>query len=911
VLALLVVGLVGGASASETASIQGVDDQQEGTQSGNAYAGFRITVEEDIELLSVNAHDYLENSGTAYVYRNGNLIDSASVGSDVADFSGSPPKLEGGKTYEVIHPSSTTPFHSTSGGFDKDAVNYDQYIQSCDSDGTNCGIGGGTGYTRNFWELSYNILNSPPQFNSTSVDPDPPLIGENVSYSAEVFDSDGSVSYTNLTLEYGGSTVLSDVQRGGTTTPEWNDIFTPQTGDKWLNATFEVVDDAGAVTTTEINRYLTDSNPNVTINKPDTSIKDSNTVSWNVSTENKDSKPNESLDLKIYKNGNLENTYSITEGDTQTGSLTYNDGTGQTFKAEAVENDGDTDTETVKFDVDTTPPQIDILHPVNSSDTRTNVDLNLTVTDPNLDSSKCSYQIDDKTAQSIPNCENTTIQFDEVGTHEITVEAEDTLGNKNSTTVNPFIDHENTVKLEDKVSSSSISNFTVSLSQSNSSTGAGGSTSNGEFNFFTSEIPDGDVNMTLKADEYKTKTVLLQNVDRSFTLDKTYQMERAGVSINVFDERNNDEQLDFDYTAIGQSTGETYNGTNVTSIDWDYDEIPSGFPKGQEVKLTISDSDSNYQDSLNYDSYRPRDYIIEVNENTKTSLDAYLLEKGAGIFVTVEVLDDKQENLQGALVNIQRNFENYKTVSSKRTQTDGTASFYLDPDSSYKALVTKAGYSSFDGTFSPVNYQTSPLTIALGTQGTFIESNVWDSIQYSIKPEQRRLNTTGNQTFNYTITDSQSELEEVGLRLYNENGTQILEESITGTPSGTSVVGELNLDNYNPDNGEELTLRGFFVKDGELYKNEKQYVFRSALDTGPFSIDSIFSSADGLGDMTKSILALLIVSLAGSKLKSGINKKGGGLITLTILGMFVVKGWFDSFTFLLTLLTLIGLYGTR
>jgi len=157
-------------------------------------------------------------------------------------------------------------------------------------------------------------LNQKPQFNSTSITPDPPLIGENVSYSAEVYDPDSSVDYTNLSLSYGGSTVLSDEQRTGTTSPVWNDVFTPQDSNKWLNATLEVVDDSGAVTTKEINRYLSDENPNVTVNSPDTSIKDSNTVSWNVSTENKDSDPNEALDLKIYKNGNLENTYSNFQG---------------------------------------------------------------------------------------------------------------------------------------------------------------------------------------------------------------------------------------------------------------------------------------------------------------------------------------------------------------------------------------------------------------------------------------------------------------------------------------------------------------------------------------------------------------------------------------------------------------------
>ena len=165
-------------------------------------------------------------------------------------------------------------------------------------------------------------FNQAPQFNFSSVSPDPPLIGENVSYSAEVYDSDGSVDYTNLTLSYGGSTVVSDEQRTGTT-PSWNDVFTPQTGNKWLNATLEVVDDKGAVTTTEINRYLSDDAPSISLNDPQGSDYFTYDVPLEVEASDSDSKPDEVYSCTVDKNTSQSTVASFELY--ENGSTTYSD----------------------------------------------------------------------------------------------------------------------------------------------------------------------------------------------------------------------------------------------------------------------------------------------------------------------------------------------------------------------------------------------------------------------------------------------------------------------------------------------------------------------------------------------------------------------------------------------------------
>jgi len=749
-------------------------------------------------------------------------------------------------------------------------------------------------------------FNSAPSIDSSSVQPDPPFIGENVSYSASVSDSDGTVQYTNLSVSYGGSQVVSDEQRTGTNSPVWNDVFTPQTGDKWLNATLEVVDDAGATTTTEIDRYLSNDAPEVNISAPiNQQLYGSESRNYEAEIiSSTDSKPDESITYTVKLNGQQVDQASNTGDFNISGSVNAAEGNNT---LEVIADDGvNQASESVSFEVDTKPPTIDILRPKNFEPDRTDVQLEANVSDPNLDS--CFYNIDGGTNQSLPSCDTAQLSIGSIGDYQVNVYAEDTVGNTGIESKTFTADYVNEIRLEDSVSSSDILNFQVGFNAGGSQVGAGGSTTNGEFLFNTSDLPSGEVNATFTASGYKTKTETFQ-VDDSFTLNQTFSMERAGIFIEAFEE-NSQDQIDFDLTAVNDA-GDTYNEENITTFDYEYQNLPSGFPEG-EVTLTINDADSNYNSQAEYDQFRPRQYIVTVDENTKTNLKSYLLERGAGIFVTVQVSDGESERLPGALVNIQRNIgNNYQTVSSKRTATDGTASYYLDPDITYQALVSKSGFSSFQGTFSPVNYQAEPLQIALGTESDYTRSNTWDSIEYDLSPQSSRLNLTGMQSFNFSAADTESGLEEVGVRLYNQSGSKVKENSVTGSPSGMSSEIDVNLSNLNLEQGDRLRAVGFFVKEGDLFKVQRTYTTRKHIIPGVSSLLTLFDNADGLGDGTKGMVALLISIVAGAGLKSEINKKGAGMITLGVLGIFVMVGWFNSFFFLLTLFMLVGLYGTR
>jgi hypothetical protein len=85
------------------------------------------------------------------------------------------------------------------------------------------------------------------------------------------------------------------------------------------------------------------------------------------------------------------------------------------------------------FTIDTVPPGVTIQSPTNSTYNTSSVDLNYTATDPNLES--CWYVLDGGAATPLANCTNTSIGPMADGPHNVTVYANDSAGNSNSSTV--------------------------------------------------------------------------------------------------------------------------------------------------------------------------------------------------------------------------------------------------------------------------------------------------------------------------------------------------------------------------------------------------------------------------------------------------------------------------------------------
>jgi len=189
-------------------------------------------------------------------------------------------------------------------------------------------------------------FNQNPDFNTTSVNPDPPLTNQYANYSAEVHDPDGTIQHTNLTLN--GVCTVQDEKRTGTT-PTWDALCTP-TSTGWLNATLKTVDDAGAVTTTELNRRLTDTAPDVVLTNPGNTTYWKYSVPWDLDVTDSDSMPDETIDCTLTNDTTEAATTSGTEAFTDSSTFRADIGA-HTFEASCTDSTGNSNTTTADFSV--------------------------------------------------------------------------------------------------------------------------------------------------------------------------------------------------------------------------------------------------------------------------------------------------------------------------------------------------------------------------------------------------------------------------------------------------------------------------------------------------------------------------------------------------------------------------------
>jgi hypothetical protein len=121
---------------------------------------------------------------------------------------------------------------------------------------------------------------------------------------------------------------------------------------------------------------------------------------------------------------------------TSTGSLT--DGN-HTLSIHANDSAGNENSSSVNFTIDTTPPDIVITLPANSTYNTSALSLNYSAVDPGLDS--CWYVLNAGAFQALPGCQNlSTIPGVIEGPNTLAVFANDSVNNTNSTTVSFTVD---------------------------------------------------------------------------------------------------------------------------------------------------------------------------------------------------------------------------------------------------------------------------------------------------------------------------------------------------------------------------------------------------------------------------------------------------------------------------------------
>lgn len=751
---------------------------------------------------------------------------------------------------------------------------------------------GGGGYYSDDYSLAFSSLtiinqNTPPQFNSSSVSPDPLLIGETADFGYDANDPDGSIQSVELVLKNNGTQIFtgSKSTSSGTFSPS---VDLTQ-GD--LKATFTATDDAGATTTETIRKTLSETTPVLNVSSPQDRIQGNNTIEVQGQTQTDDNKPGEDLDISILLDGSEKAGFQIKEGDSFQENVTGIEGN-QTLKVVAEEKDGDASSVTREIQIDTQKPDVNVFSPSGSLSEKRNLELLFSVSDQTLDSSSCEYSKDGGARFDLPNCQNASISFDSVARHNVTVFADDIFGREGSASTTFSTDFINNISLTDKISGAQIQGFKAVFSSGDDVVVE--KSSGGQLKVRTSDLPRGDVSLKLEADGYKIRNESL-DIDDGFELRKSFDMKRASVTIQAFSERDA-KSLKFNFSASNGST--TFEKKDISMFQKEFRNF-NGFPTG-DVRIRVQDVEGEKQ---------PRTYFADIDENAFVNLKAFLLEKSQGIRMTAEIRGSDNQGLNNAEVSIQRNINNsFRTVSQGTSASDGSVSFFLSPDSQYRIFASHPGFSSFRGSFSPANYQFDPLIVQLGREGSLQESTIWDRLEYELRPQVSKLNESGVYSFNFSVFDPENGVSAYGLRLKDSDG--VLDQKVlTGSPSGGSVELSRNVSSLNVS---DLRVEGFFVKDSQEFVVRKQFRVVDRVSAGRFSLKSLLSGFERrAGGTSVSLLALIFTLVVSTGVSSRLGAGGGGVTALLVLGVFVWVGWIHPYLWSLALLTMIGFMGRR
>ncbi|MFB6088373.1 MAG: hypothetical protein ABEK36_01190, partial [Candidatus Aenigmatarchaeota archaeon] len=304
--------------------------------------------------------------------------------------------------------------------------------------------------------------------------------------------------------------------------------------------------------------------PSISINNPDNTTYFDYDIPVDVNTSDPDG---DAYSCNISDDGTVIATTDETS-ETYSTTLTKSDGNHQ-LSVSCEDNNTATSSDSVSYTVDTTAPSITIEKPTESYE-RTEVPVNYTTNDATSSVDKCWYSIDSGANNTIAGCSNTSVSTGTVGEHNLTLYANDTVGNVESETNTFDTYHENEIRVEDSATSSSIDSFEVIFD--NGTDTFGGSMDTGKFLFNTSEVPYGSTNVTLRSSGYNTEEFSLGTVNDSFDLNTTYQLETAEISISVKDEET-ENNIDYNMTVSNGTEEMDFLNENKTIINsgWNCD----------------------------------------------------------------------------------------------------------------------------------------------------------------------------------------------------------------------------------------------------------------------------------------------------------------------------------------------------
>jgi len=613
-------------------------------------------------------------------------------------------------------------------------------------------------------------FNNAPTFQSTSVNPDPPIIRENTSYSFEASDSDGTIDSGTLTVYKDGSQVYSDSVSFSSSSVSytWSDVYSPDSeGD--LDAKFQVTDDAGATTTEWLNRTLTNEAPQVSVQKPSNSSYFSYSVPLEFSASDSDSVPGEDYSCSVDLDSNQVESYTLIEGSNATVDDTVSADLGShTVNVSCSDPDGNTGSQNQSFTVKAFEvSNVDAASPVYET---SNQDFDLDVRHGDMVNSfnySLFYSSDEVNFSEDSVSGNQ--YFNTSLSHEVPLVGSNGASKSWYYSVEANISDWNNPGSYTDIKNSSSQSQTVDWVVQNPSLNIGDDKyiekEDAQLEYsYTDNGFNGDIKCTLAFNGSSKTGDCTDSFDTGLSSTASTQVSGYGEAELTFEGSSRTTSNKSDTTDVHKKiltdcsnsvngvTGsqallfELFNEENRTqrlngNIVFNFDTTHHGehtrnyafdksgvknqsvcmYPDWTEYSITgpVQYSSQSSQNSLNKE-FPDRQYNLfnQTLNNNSENLEFFLLEDSLATPVYFEVLDKGGNPVPGATVSVRRYFigeDSYLTVAKSQADSDGVATTYMRVNEIYyKYTVTDSnGDVLLDTNRSILTCQSSPCTKTL------------------------------------------------------------------------------------------------------------------------------------------------------------------------------------------------------
>jgi len=277
-----------------------------------------------------------------------------------------------------------------------------------------------------------------------------------------------------------------------------------------------------------------------------------------------------------------------------------------------------------------------------------------------------------------------------------------------------------------------------------------------------------------------------------------------------------DESTDTAMTAyVDSSTWVYYTSTASKNKTYRYSS-PTSFFTNYSFCFTPNDTTVITSATFKYSntSYPQRTYTISGSSytNTTTETTLYLLGSANGIYSSINVIESSGAVISGVNVIIERQIGGiWVPVGQATTGSDGTVTFWVNPNYQHRITATKLNYVTNQATITPSQ---SLYTMTMSTSsGTGSYNSSIPGIKYTMRPGGGSIGNGTLTNFNVTVTSTKSNLENCKFDLLNNtNLSDVLATSTSFTNStycmpsldytlykGQTVFGRLYLDTDKTD----------------------------------------------------------------------------------------------------------------